>query len=62
MNEIPNEIQWLVLCDRIRTLAQLRYCVYNLYIEGEFLFIEAKSCDDEMVKYLFIINPEGKNI
>ena len=59
MNEIPNEIQWVVLCDRIRTLAQLRYCVYDLELEGEFLFVKAKSCDDETVKHLFIINPEG---
>ena len=62
MNEVPNEIQWVVLCGRVRMLAQLRYCIYNLYLEGEFLFIEAKSCDDEMVKYLFIINPEGESI
>lgn len=60
MNETPNEIQWVVLCNQVRTLAQIRYCVYNLYLEGEFLFIEAKSCDDETVKYLFIMNSEGE--
>lgn len=62
VNETLNEIQWAVLCDRIRTLAQLRYCVYNLYVEGGFLFVEAKSCDDELVKYLLIIDPEGESI
>ena len=59
MNEIPNEIQWLVLCDRLRTLAQLRCCIYNLYLEGEFLFIEAKSCDDESAKHVFTIDRQG---
>lgn len=59
MNEIPNEIQWLVLCERIRTLAQLRYCVYNLYMEGDFLFIEAKSCDEETAKHVFTVDRQG---
>ena len=59
VNETPNEIQWAVLCDRIRTLAQLRYCVYDLYMEGEFLFIEVKSCDDETTKHVFTINQQG---
>ena len=59
MNETPNEIQWVVLCDRIRTLAQIRYCVYDLYMEGGFLFIEAKSCDDELVKHTFTVDPQG---
>ena len=62
MNEMPNEIQWAVLCDRIRTLAQLRYCVYDLQLEGGFLFVKAKSCDDETVRYLFIINSEGESL
>jgi hypothetical protein len=43
MDEIPNEIQWLVLCNRVRTLAQIRYCIYDLYMSGGFLFIEAKA-------------------
>ena len=59
MNEIPNEIQWVVLCYRLRTLAQLRYCVYDLYMEGGFLFIEAKSCDDETVNLTLTVDPEG---
>lgn len=59
MNETPNEIQWAVLCDRIRTLAQIRYCVYDLYMEGSFLFVEAKSCDDNTAKHTFTIDPSG---
>jgi hypothetical protein len=59
MGEIPTELQWIVLCDRVRTLAQLRYCVYDLYIDGGFLFIEVKSCDDETVKHVFTVDPEG---
>ena len=62
MNETPTELQWIALCDYIKTLAQLRYCLYNLYLSGEFLFIEVKSCDDETVKHLFIINSEGDNL
>jgi hypothetical protein len=60
MNETPTELQWLVLCDRIRALAQLRYCVYDLYLEGGFLFIEAKSCDNELVKHTFTVDTEGE--
>lgn len=59
MDELPTELQWLVFCDYVRTLAQLRYCLYNLYMDGGFLFIQVKSCDDEMVKHLFILNSEG---
>ncbi len=59
MNETPNEIQWVVLCYRLRTLAQLRYCVYDLYMEGGFLFIEAKSCDDEIVTLTLTVDPSG---
>lgn len=59
MNEIPQEVQWAVLCDRIRTLAQLRYCVYDLYMEGSFLFVEVKSCDNELVRHTFTIDPQG---
>lgn len=62
MNETPTELQWIILCAHIKTLAQLRYCIYNLYIDGSFLFIEVKSCDDETVKHLFIISSEGDNL
>ena len=62
MNATPIELQWIILCDYIKTLAQLRYCLYDLYIDDGFLFIEVKSCDDETVKHLFIVNPEGDNL
>ena len=62
MNETPTELQWLALCDHVRTLAQLRYCLYNLYLEGGFLFMEVKSCDDETAKHIFIVDPEGDNL
>lgn len=60
MFETPNEIQWVVLCDYIQTFAQIRFCLYNLYMSGGLLFIEIKSCDDEIVKHLYIINSEGE--
>ena len=41
------ELQFFALTDAVRSLSQLRYCLYNLYVEGEFLYVEAKSCDDE---------------
>lgn len=53
------EIQFAVLCDAVRSLSQMRYCLYNLYVEGQFLYVEAKSCDDEQQKYLFIFDAEG---
>lgn len=62
MNETPTELQWFALCERVKTLAQLRYCLYNLYLEGGFLFIEVESCDDETAKHIFIVNPEGDNL
>ncbi len=60
MFEIPTEIQWIVLCDYIRTFAQIRFCLYNLYMSGGFLFIEIKSCDDQLAKHFYIINAEGE--
>jgi hypothetical protein len=60
MFEIPTEIQWVFFCDRIRSLAQMRFCLYNLYMDGGLLFIEIKSCDDELAKHLYIINAEGE--
>lgn len=62
MFEIPNEIQWIVLCDRVRSLGQMRFCLYNLYLDGGLLFIETKSCDNELTKHLFIVNSEGEVI
>ncbi len=60
MFEVPTEIQWVVLCDYVRTLAQIRFCIYNLYMSGGLLYIEIKSCDNELAKHLYIINAEGE--
>ncbi len=60
MFEIPNSVQWVVICDYTMSLAQMRFCVYNLFMEGGFLFIRAKSCDRESTKLVLIINSEGK--
>ena len=56
---MPTELQWLTFQDSVRSLAQLRYCLYNFYLEGQFLFLEAKSCDDEERQLLFILDAEG---
>jgi hypothetical protein len=62
MDETPNLLQWLTLQSLIRSLAQLRFRVYDLYIEGGFLFLEARSCDDDSSRPIFIINEEGELI
>lgn len=59
MKNRPTELQWLSLCDRVRALAQMRYRVFDLYMDGGFLFIEAKSCDNDFHIIVFILNPEG---
>lgn len=56
---MPTEQQWVALEDSVKTLAQLRYCLYNLYIVGQYLYLEVKSCDNEQQRYLYIIDPEG---
>lgn len=53
------ELQFVALSDAVRSLAQLRYCLYDLYVEGQFLYLEAKSCDNERQKRLFIFDAEG---
>ena len=53
------ELQFFALTDAVRSLSQLRYCLYNLYVEGQFLYVEAKNCDNEQQKYLFIFDAEG---
>lgn len=53
------ELQFVALQDAVRSLAQLRYCLYNIYVEGEYLYIEAKSCDNEQQKCIFIFDGEG---
>lgn len=60
MFEVPSSIQWAMLCDYVISLAQMRFCVYNLVMEGGFLFIRAKSCDLESTKLILIINSEGE--
>lgn len=60
MFETPTSIQWTILCDRVSSLALMRFCLYNLVIEGGFLFVRAKSCDSESTKHLFIIDAEGE--
>lgn len=53
------ELQWLTFQDTVRSLAQLRYCLFNTYLEGAFLYLEVKSCDAEQQRYLYIIVSEG---
>lgn len=60
MFEVPSSIQWAMLCDYVTSLAQMRFCVYNLVMEGGFLFVRAKSCDLESTKLVLIINSEGE--
>lgn len=56
---MPTELQWVAFQDAVRSLAQLRYCLFDIYLEGQFLYLEAKSCDAEQQRYLFIIDAEG---
>jgi hypothetical protein len=60
MDDTPNLLQWLTLQDLVRTLAQLRFRIYDLYMDGSFLFLEARSCDDESSQRTLIINQEGE--
>lgn len=53
------ELQWITFQDTIQSLAQLRYCLFNVYLEGQFLYLEVKSCDAEQQRYLYIIDSEG---
>jgi len=53
------ELQFVALSDAVHSLSQLRYCLYNLYVEGQFLYVEVKSCDNEQQKHLFIFDAEG---
>lgn len=43
MFEVPSSIQWAMLCDYVTSLAQMRFCVYNLVMEGGFLFNERQK-------------------
>ena len=54
-----SELQFVAHTEAVRSLSQLRYCLDNLYVEGQFLYAEAKSCDNEQQKYLFIFDTEG---
>mgnify|MGYP006450806401 CR=1 FL=1 len=54
-----SELQWFALQDAVRSLGQLRYYLCNIYLEGEYLFLEVKSCDAEEQNHLFIIDYEG---
>jgi hypothetical protein len=56
---MPTEFQWIALQGSIRLLAQLRYCLYNIFLEGQYLYLEVKSCDDEQQKRLIILDQEG---
>lgn len=60
MNETPNILQWLTLQALARALAQLRFRVYDLYIDGGFVFVESRSCDDDSSQRTSIINLEGE--
>ncbi|MGH2413072.1 MAG: hypothetical protein ACRDEA_05160 [Microcystaceae cyanobacterium] len=57
--DMPTELQGIAFQDSIRSLAQLRYCLYNIFLEGQYLYLEVKSCDDEQQRHLFILDPEG---
>jgi hypothetical protein len=59
---MPTEFQWITFQDSIRSIAQLRYCLYNIFKEGEYLYLEIKSCDNEQQRHLLIIGPEGNLI
>ena len=53
---MPTELQWVALQDSVRSLAQLRYCLYNIYLEGQYLYLEVKICDAEQQRYQYIID------
>lgn len=60
MDQTPNLLQWLTLQDLVRALAQMRFRVYDLYIDGGLLFLETRSCDDDTSQPIFMLNPEGE--
>ncbi len=55
---MPTESQWIVFQDSVRSIGQMRFRLVDVYCEGDFLYLEVKSCDAEPL-YIYILDKEG---
>lgn len=56
---MPTELQWYRLCDLINGLPQIQWCVYQVEMTGDYLYIQARSIESSRNTLLFIVNSEG---
>lgn len=57
---MPTELQWLRLTSLIQVLGQTRWCIFNLYMTGDMLYIEARHFDNPENTHLHLIDSEGE--
>lgn len=59
---MPTELQWERLRSLIQVLGQTRWCVFNLYLTGDILFVEARHCDNPQEIHLHPFDYNGELI
>ena len=57
---MPTELQWERLLSLVQVLGQTRWCIFNLYLTGDILFVEARHCDSSLNSHLYLFDPNGE--
>lgn len=57
---MPTELQWLRLTSLVQVLGQTRWCIFNLYLTGDILYIEARHFDNPQTIHLHLIDSNGE--
>ena len=56
---MPTELQWYRLCDLINGLPQIEWCVFQVEMTGDYLYVRARSITLVQSTLLFIVDPQG---
>lgn len=57
---MPTELQWDRLTSLVQVLGQTRWCIFNLYITGDILYVEARHCDKPQNIHLHLFDRNGE--
>lgn len=57
---MPTELQWERLISLVQVLGQTRWCIFNLYITGDILYVEARHFDNPQNTHLHLFDRNGE--
>ena len=57
---MPTDLQSERLISLVQVLGQTRWCVFNLYLSGDLLFVDARHCDGLLNTHLYLFDLYGE--